>query len=276
MHHADGGFVIGVLQVGVEQAQVVHEEHALIHDGAAGQAGHIGAVAGLLKHPAHHVELAVKVDAFAHLGGLFDEALPDGGHTVAGLLAHGVRVDGHLAPCQKFEALFAGHQLKQLHGLGPQVLVLREEEHTHAVFPLVAEGDVPLVGDLGEELVADLEHDAHAVAGLALGVLTGAVLQPLHDGERVAHGLVALAALDVHHSADAAGVVLKLWVVKAEGGVSFGEIFHCLSHPCFKKSSLWPCGTLRSSPYTKKTAPQKGRLYPSGTPLFRYPYYNDL
>ena len=40
------------------------------------------------------------------------------------------------------------------------------------------------------------------------------MLQPLHDGQRIVHGLVALAALDVHHSADAAGIVLKLWIIQ--------------------------------------------------------------
>ena len=236
MHHADGGFIVGVLQVGVEQAQVVHEEHAFVHDGAAGQAGHIGAVAGLLEHAAHDVELAVKVDALAHLGGLFDEALPDGGHAVAGFLAHGVRVHGHLAPGQKFQALFAGDHLEQLHGLGPQVFVLGEEEHAHAVFALVAQADVHFLGHFGEELVADLQQDAHAVASLALGILTGAVLQPLHDGQCIVHGLVALAALDVHHSADAAGVVLKLWIVQAKGVFLLCKVFHRLSHPLSKSS----------------------------------------
>ena len=236
VHHADGRFIVGVLQVGVEQAQVVHEEHALVHDGAAGQAGHIGAVAGLLEHAAHDVELAVEVDALAHLGGLFDKALPDGGHTVAGFLAHGVRVHGHLAPGQKFQALFAGDHLEQLHGLGPQVFVLGEEEHAHAVFALVAQADVHFLGHFGEELVADLQQDAHAVAGLALGILTGAVLQPLHDGQCIVHGLVALAALDVHHSADAAGVVLKLWIVQAKGVFLLCKVFHRLSHPLSKSS----------------------------------------
>ena len=33
----------------------------------------------------------------------------------------------------------------------------------------------------------------------------------------IVHGLVALAALDVHHSADAAGIVLELWIVQAKG-----------------------------------------------------------
>ena len=231
MHHADGGFIIRVLQVGVEQPQVVHQEHAFVYDGAAGQAGHIGAVAGLLKHPPHNVQLAVKINALAHLGRLFDEALPDGGHTVTGFLAHGVRVHGHFAPGQKFQSLFAGHQLKQLHGLCPQVLVLGEEEHAHAVFPLVAQADVHLVCNFGEELVTDLEHDPHAVAGLALCILAGAVLQLFHDAERVADSLVAFAALDIHHSANATGIVLKLGIVQAEGRGLLGKIIHCLSHP---------------------------------------------
>ncbi len=97
------------------------------------------------------------------------------------------------------------------------MLVLGEEEHADTVFALVAQGDVHLIGDLGEELVADLQQDAHAVAGLTLGVLTGAVLQPLHDGQCIVHRLVAFTSLDIHHSANAAGIVLKLWIVQTKG-----------------------------------------------------------
>jgi len=256
VHHADGGLVVGVLQVGVEQAQVVHQEHALVDDGAAGQAGHIGAVAGLLEHAAHHIQFAVKVDALAHLGGLFDEALPDGGHAVAGFLAHGVRVHGHLAPGQELQPLLAGDHLEQLHGLGAHVLVLGEEEHAHAVFPLVAKADVEFIGHLGEKFMADLQQNAHAVTGLALGVLTGAVLQPLHDAQSVVHGLVALAALDVHHSADAAGIVLKLWIVQAKGVRLLCKVLHSLSHPFDTPDCALP-GAAPSAPRkTKKSAPQ--------------------
>ena len=249
----------------------MHKEHALIHDGAAGQAGHIGAVAGLLEHAAHDVQAAVKLDALAYLGGLFDEALPDGGHTVPCLLAHGVGVYRHLAPCQKLQPLLAGDYLEQLHGLCPQVLILGEEEHSHAVLPLVAQPDVQFLGYLGEELVADLQQDAHAIAGLALGVLTGAVLQPLHNGQRIVHGLVTFASLDVHHSADAAGIVLKLWVVQTKGGFLLCKVFHSLSHPFY----LFAYRGLRHPPQLfipckKKKAPRKGRNYPCGTPLFRY------
>ena len=269
VHHADGGFVILVLQVKVEQAQIVHQEHALVDDGAAGQAGHIGAVAGLLEHPADDVEPAVKINALAHTGRLFDEALPDGGHAVPGLLAHSIGVYRHPAPCQKLKPLLAGDQLKQLHGLCPQVLVLGEEEHADTVFPLVAQADVQLIGHLGKELVADLQHDAHAVAGLALGILTGAVLQTLHDAQGIADRLMALAALDVHHRADAAGIVLELRVIQAKRRGVFRKLIHCLSHPYLSKYPLGR-GTFRSRSCTEnKKAPQKGIEYPSGTPLFR-------
>ena len=63
VYHADGGFVVGVLQVGVEQPQLLDEEHALVHDGAAGQTADIGIGAGLLKDAAHHIQAAVKGDA---------------------------------------------------------------------------------------------------------------------------------------------------------------------------------------------------------------------
>ena len=43
-------------------------------------------------------------------------------------------------------------------------------------------------------IVADLQQNAHTVAGLALGILAGTVLQPLHNGQRIVHRLMALAA----------------------------------------------------------------------------------
>ena len=143
------------------------------------------------------------------------------------------------------------------------MLVLGEEEHTHTVLPLVAQPDVQLLGDLGEELVADLQQDAHAVAGLALGVLTGAVLQPLHDGQCIIHRLVAFTSLDVHHSADAAGIVLELWVVQTKGGFLLCKVFHSLSHPFYLFTG--GCGTLRSflSPAKRKKRPARAQDAPA-------------
>ena len=239
MDHADGGFIVLVLQIGVEAAQLPHQEHAFIYNGPAGQAGHIGTAAGLLEHSADHIEPAVEVDALGHLGGLFDKALPDGGHAVPGGAAQDIGVHRDFAPGQESQPFLPGDQLKELHSPGPQVLILGEEEHAHTVFPLAADGDIQLLGHLGEKLVADLEQDAHAVAGLALGILAGPMFQPLHNGQRVADGLVALAALDVHHRADAAGVVLKAGVVQADCLLLVHHTIHS-PIPSFLVRPRWP------------------------------------
>ena len=84
--------------------------------------------------------------------------------------------------------------------------------------------------------MADLQQDAHAVAGPPFGVLAGAVLQMLDDGQRVADRLVAFAALDVHHGADAAGIVLKPGVIQAGGGCAFVPTIH--SYPILSLSGV--------------------------------------
>ena len=61
--------------------------------------------------------------------------------------------------------------------------------------------------------MGDLDQNAHAVAGLAGGVLSGPVLQLFHDLQGSVHRLVGGTALGIHHSADAAGVVLESWGV---------------------------------------------------------------
>lgn len=132
------------------------------------------------------------------------------------------------------------------------MLALGEEEHAHTVLALVAKADVQFFGHLGEELVADLQQNAHTVAGLALGILAGTVLQPFHNGQCIVHGLVAFAALDIHHSANAAGIVLKLWIVQTKGVFLLCKVFHRLSHPYLKSSPV------RHPPHfdKKKSAPQ--------------------
>ena len=74
--------------------------------------------------------------------------------------------------------------------------------------------------------------------GLPLGILAGTVLQPFHNGQCIVHGLVAFAALDIHHSANAAGIVLKLWIVQSKGVFLLCKVFHRLSHPYLKSSPV--------------------------------------
>ena len=161
----------------------------------------------------------------------------------------------YLPPAQKGQALFFADDLKQLFGLVAAQLLLREKEHADAVFPLIAQRDAAGIGGFLEELVADLQQNAHAVAGLALGVLTCTMLQMLHDLQSVIQRLVALAALDVHHRADAAVVVLKAGIVQPGGGCALGKVTH---------GSLSSVGRGKAAPEYEKGVPGSGRTCPNG------------
>ena len=131
------------------------------------------------------------------------KALPDGRHAGARLAAQHIGGDGHFAPAKEAEALFLHNDLEHLHGLAALQLPLREKEHAHAVLPLAGQFDAKGFTSFGKIAVRDLGQDADAVAGLALGVLTGAVLKVFHNGQRVGHDLVAFAAAEIGHGADA-------------------------------------------------------------------------
>ena len=143
-------------------------------------------------------------------------------------MAQNLRAGGHFPPAQEGQAFLLADDLKQLFRLIARKLLLREEEHADAVLPLAAKSDSDLCRRLPEELMADLKQNAHAVAGFALGVLTGPVFQVLHDLQRIVKGLVTLAALDVHNRADAAVVMLVPGIVQSRGSGALGEIIHIL------------------------------------------------
>ena len=214
VNHGDGGLVVRALEIRVEPAQLIHQEHALVDDGAAGQGDHVGVVVGLLEHPPGHIELPVEGQAGLHPPGPGHEGLLDEGHPVPGLPAQNFRADGHRPPAQEGHALLGHDHLEHLLGLAPLQGVLGEEEHAHAVVPGPGQGKARLLRRLGEKAVGELHQDAHAVAGLPLGVLARPVLQLLHDFQRVVHRPVAGPAVYVHHGADAAGVVLKFRAVE--------------------------------------------------------------
>jgi hypothetical protein len=63
-----------------------------------------------------------------------------------------------------------------------------------------------------------LDEDARAVAGIDLAAAGAPVQEVLEYLQRLAHDGVRAAALDVHHEANAAGVVLVGGVVESLGG----------------------------------------------------------
>ena len=229
VHHADGALVVFVLQIGIKAAQLAYQKHSFIYNGAAGKAAHIGGVVALLKHAAHHIQLAVKRKAAVGSFGALDKALPDIRHTVQRLLAQNFGVRGHLAPAQKLHPLLAADDLEHFHGMGAPGLLLLKKEHTHSVVTLFRQADADLRRSLYKKLMADLQKNAHAVAGFSLGILTGTVLKMLHNVQGIGDGLVRFPALYIHDRANAAVVMLKLRLVQPRGGFSFGKIFHRLT-----------------------------------------------
>ena len=131
--------------------------------------------------------------------------LVDAGHGVPGRGSQDLRVQRHLTPAQKGDPLLAADDLEELLGLAALQILLGEEEHTNAVVPLL-----PQVESKGAvELVGHLQQHADAVAYLPGGILTGPVLQPLHNGQCIVHHIVAGNAVDIHNGTDAAGIVLE-------------------------------------------------------------------
>ena len=206
---SQGGPAVRVGKVGVELPQLAHQEHPLVHNGPAGEGGHIGAGVGPLKDPAGQVQLPVKVQSLFAARRTLDEALANVWHTVPGFLTQNFRVGGHVPPTQELHALLGHNDFQHFLSLGPLQPVGGHEEHAHTVIPLLPQGDALLSSGLGHELMGDLNHQAHAVPRLAGGVLARPVLQLFHDFQGVVHRLIGLDSLDADHSADAAGVVLR-------------------------------------------------------------------
>ena len=215
VNHGDGRGIVPALQICIEGPQLAHQEHALVDDGPAGQGHHIGARAALLEFPAHHIEAAVKGKAAFRILRPRHKGLLDIRHTGSRPAAKHLRAYRHLPPAQEGEALALYDGLKHLPGLVLFQLVLGEEEHADAVFPLAANIDSFLLAGFLKKAVGNLQQDPHAVSGLALRVLSGPVLQVLHDLQSLAHHLMALPSVQIHHSPDAAVVVLQRGAVQS-------------------------------------------------------------
>ena len=221
MDQGDGGGIVLILQIQVKLPQLAHQEHPLIHDGPAGQGGHIGVAAGLLKLPPGDIEAAVEFQPHCQSFRAADEALDDPGHFIPCLPPQHLGAYRHLPPADELHPLPLCDELEHLHGLIPAQVVLGEKEHPHPVVPFAPQLKAQLRRRFGEEAVGDLQQNTHAVAGLARGILSRPVLQLFHDLQRVVHRLMGLSALDVHNGPNAAGVVLEAGVVQGGHGPRF-------------------------------------------------------
>ena len=119
VNHADGSFVVRVLKVRVELTQLLHQEHTFIYNRSAGQAAHIGFLAGLFEYPPGHIQPPVKINSGGNAGGFLHKGLPDAGHTAAGLVTQNFRADGNFTPAQEGETFLFADDFKQFFRLVP-------------------------------------------------------------------------------------------------------------------------------------------------------------
>ena len=231
MHQRQRRFHRGVVQVDEEAAHLRGHQHALVHDGAAGHGAHVEDLArkrrvgvrGALDGAATHVQLALEGLTCVNVCRAAQERLHDGGHAGLRGLPQVMRVHRHLAPEHQRDAAlrtpFLEHALRIAHARG---VVVREEQHGHAVIALVGQKLAFLLRFLAEEAVWNLEQHARAVAGVALQARAAAVLQVHQHRQRIIeHGMTAH-ALEVRQRADAASVVLVEAAVQAPLTASSG------------------------------------------------------
>ena len=208
MHHGNGAGEILALQIRIKGAQLADQKHTLIHHRAAGQRAYIRIGVALLKGPANHIQPPVKVDALLQPVGPGNKALLDHGHAGPRPFAQHLRTNRYGSPAQKTQPFFLGHDLHQLPGLRPFQMVGGQKQHSNAVVPLA--GQVEAQFQTAEKSVGNLRHDAHAVAGAAVGVLACAMLQLFYNFQRLIYRAAGLEPLNADHGSNSAGVVFHL------------------------------------------------------------------
>ena len=226
MDHGHPGGIAHVLQVVIERAQLIHQHHALVDDGAGGQGADIGICILLLKDPAQHIEPAFKVDPGGDVLRAGQKALANPRHGAAGAGAQLSRMAGHGPPAQDGQTFGGSQPVEDAPGALRSHFILRQKEHPHAVVAGVAQRDALFPGPGSEQAVGKLGHDAHAVAGGARGVAARPVGQALHNGQRLVHGAMGGFSRQVHHGADAAALVFQFLVIEGILRIPHGFILH--------------------------------------------------
>ncbi len=163
----------------------------------------------LLDRAAAHVEGAFEVHARRHRIRAADEGLLHRGHAGERCGAQTVSVDRHVAPEEQRDARMGAPFFEDAHARFHAFVVLREEEHGHAVIAFGGQQMAVALRFPAEEAMGDLEEDASAVAGVLFQAGTAAVLEVDERRKRVVEQLVRAFARKVDERGDAAGIVFE-------------------------------------------------------------------
>ena len=135
----DGRCVIRALKILIESAELSDQEHSLIDDCARRQGTDVGVLGALLKLAADHIQSSVEINTLRYRFGFSEEALPDGRHAVARPVTQNLGMNGHFSPAYDRNAFLIGNNFKKPFGKCPPEPLLRQKEHTDAVFSGLAE-----------------------------------------------------------------------------------------------------------------------------------------
>ena len=213
----------GVVEVDEEAAHLRGDQHALVHDSARAHGAHVEDLVAqgelgiglLLDGAAAHIQTALEGIAGGRVVRSAQEGLKDSGHAGAGCLAQVVRVDRHLAPKEQRHAGLGAALLKHAAGILYALVVLRKEQHGHAIVALCRQNLAALLSLFTEKVMRNLEQDASAVASVLLESRAAAVLQVDQNGQRVVQNLVMALTVDIGKRADATCVVVEFGAIKA-------------------------------------------------------------
>ena len=213
----------GVVEVDEEAAHLCGDQHALVHDGARAHGAHVEdlvaqgklGVGLLFDGAAAHVQAALEGIAGGRVVRTAQEDLQDSGHAGAGRLAQVVRVDRHLAPKEQRHVGLGAALLKHAAGILYALVVLRKEQHGHAIVALCRQNLAALLSLFTEKVMRNLEQDASAVASVLLESRAAAVLQVDQNGQRIVQNLVMALTVDIGKRADATCVVVEFGAIKA-------------------------------------------------------------
>ena len=213
----------GVVKINEEATHLRGDQHALVHDGARAHGAHVEdlvtqselSVGLLLDGTAAHVQATLEGIAGGRVVRTAQEGLQDSRHAGAGRLAQVVRVDRHLAPKEQRHAGLGAALLKHAAGILYALVVLRKEQHGHAIVALCRQNLAALLSFFSKKMMRNLEQDTGTVAGILLESRTATVLQVNQNGQRVVQNLVMALAVDIGKRADAACIVVEFGAIKA-------------------------------------------------------------
>ena len=207
-----------VFQVEEVLVDLLGQEHALVHQSAAGKAADVpvaGAVLGRaadlgVRALADDVELPLEGQIVLQFGVFADEHLPDMGFGGFGGFAERTVVGGHGTPTEEvlpfgLDDLLEGHfQFAALPRVAGQV------HHAHAVLAGRRQGDAHALGFVGQELVRHLDEDAGSVSRIGFAAAGATMVEIAEDLEPLLNHRVGLGSLDVGDKADATSVVFEV------------------------------------------------------------------